>query len=173
MSPPTRPALSAGPSGTLTLSKITPWSVFTKSSTPMKDLTTGALAVSAVLLRIGLIRAVNAAAPTKNTSSATKIHAIPLMRRFLFGVTAALPVPAILRCSRTASRHSLPSRQRVEIRNSGKSEGQRASPNGSLNKSFDLQTRSWALRLLNPATLDNSPFLELGEEYTDRFLYAK
>jgi hypothetical protein len=33
----------------------------------------------------GVISAVNAAAQTKNTSSPTKIHDIPLMRRFFFG----------------------------------------------------------------------------------------
>src|SRR6185295_9641564 len=40
------------------------------------------------VFRSGLMSAVNAAAQTKNTSSTTKIHDIPLIRRFFFGATA-------------------------------------------------------------------------------------
>jgi hypothetical protein len=46
------------------------------------------------VFRNGETNAVNAAAPTKNTSSPTKIQDIPLTRRFFFG-SAAESVTAV------------------------------------------------------------------------------
>jgi hypothetical protein len=48
----------------------------------MYDLTTAARCTMFEAFRIGAINAVKAAAPTKNTSSPTKIHDMPLRRRF-------------------------------------------------------------------------------------------
>src|SRR5678815_3942461 len=87
MSPPISPALSAGPSGESTESKITPASssAVSKPLTPTYDFEGAGAMIPTLPFRKGATIAVNAAAPTKKTSNATKIQAMPLIlrRRFL------------------------------------------------------------------------------------------
>src|SRR5262245_33479609 len=98
MSPPTRPALSAGVSGASTQSNVTPFSAVSKPLTPTNDLTGFGMLIIRALFLIGLTTAVNAAAPTKKTSKPTTIHAMPLIRRRFFGAGAA-GIPAAARAT--------------------------------------------------------------------------
>src|SRR5689334_5088779 len=97
MSPPTRPALSAGPPGASIESKVTPPSAVFQPSTPTYDFTTiGFKITPPIECRIGLIIAVNAAAPTKKTSKPTNTQLMPPIRRRFLGANAAESVPARL-----------------------------------------------------------------------------
>src|SRR4030095_10926586 len=112
MSPPTSPALSAGVSGASTQSKVTPLSAVSKPLTPTNDF--GGLGMLTIRLPglNGPTIAVNAAAPTKNTSKPTKIQVIPLMRRRrFFGTTLAADLALAIICgcvlsNRTVSLYS-------------------------------------------------------------------
>src|SRR6201988_2622292 len=78
MSPPTSPALSAGPPGASTEPNVTPLSVVFQPSTPTYDLLTDTLITGEPAgLRIGCRSAVNAAAPTIQTRRPTNSPVIP------------------------------------------------------------------------------------------------
>src|SRR5215813_167942 len=82
MSPPTRPALSAGEPGGSTFPKVSPPSVLSNPFTPTYD-RGGAIAVVTMpggrALRAGVNNAVKAPAATKNNSKPRKIQVMPLI----------------------------------------------------------------------------------------------